>query len=303
MSLFGPPDIEKLKEKKNVKRLCKILLKENDFKLRKEAARALGVLGDPKAVPALLSILRHEIHVRVGLSNPSAFMELTSQNNELRTIAAHALGKIGDEGAVRSLTGIRDDESLSMTDGGLLFGDSGTRLRRAAASALGQIRANRSKPELPFGWPDDLPDRQWTTLSEPEGGPGPGGDIFKRAVGHWNADRYDEAVQDYNEARKLGLSSEYEAAAWHKLGQISLKQEEVHVASAQFLQALYLNPIDASTAYGCAAHLALIYEELDMKKDLVAAVDAAKEALALINTIMSPSAAEEVRVVVRKIYT
>jgi hypothetical protein len=48
MPLFGPPDIEKLREKHDTKALIKAL-KYRDTQVRCDAAEALAQLGDPLA--------------------------------------------------------------------------------------------------------------------------------------------------------------------------------------------------------------------------------------------------------------
>lgn len=53
MSLFGPPDVDKLKRDRNVKGLIKALGYHKDMSVAQNAAIALGELGDPQAVEAL----------------------------------------------------------------------------------------------------------------------------------------------------------------------------------------------------------------------------------------------------------
>ena len=48
MGLFGPPNIEKLKVRKNIKGLIEAL-KDKDEDVRKRAAWALGKIGDARA--------------------------------------------------------------------------------------------------------------------------------------------------------------------------------------------------------------------------------------------------------------
>ena len=66
MGLFGPPNIEKLKAKSNVKALIKALnykKTSTDYKhysVRQDAATALGELGDRRAVEPLILSLRDE---------------------------------------------------------------------------------------------------------------------------------------------------------------------------------------------------------------------------------------------------
>ena len=64
MPLFGPPDVEKLKARRDVNGLIKALSYEKDSKkdkplrTRSEAARALGEIGDPAVIPALVAALQ-----------------------------------------------------------------------------------------------------------------------------------------------------------------------------------------------------------------------------------------------------
>lgn len=55
--LFGTPDIEDLKQKRNVKALIRAL-KRSDQKSRIEAAKALEQIGDPVAVEPLVARLK-----------------------------------------------------------------------------------------------------------------------------------------------------------------------------------------------------------------------------------------------------
>jgi len=55
MALFGPPDVEKLKTKKNVKGLIKALNFYEDKEIRKKAACALGSIKDRRAIDPLIS--------------------------------------------------------------------------------------------------------------------------------------------------------------------------------------------------------------------------------------------------------
>ncbi len=58
MARFGPPDVEKRKQKQDVDRLIKSLADLKDASVRREAAEALGQLGDladPQAVDPLIA--------------------------------------------------------------------------------------------------------------------------------------------------------------------------------------------------------------------------------------------------------
>jgi HEAT repeat protein len=77
MGLFGPPNIEKMKAKRDVNGLCYIVTEDKDPILRCNAAKALGEIGDVRAVESLI-------------------FALEDRNVALRKAAAEALGKIGD---------------------------------------------------------------------------------------------------------------------------------------------------------------------------------------------------------------
>ena len=58
--LFGPPNVEKLKSKKDVKGLIKALQYGEDWQIRKDAAEAIGDIGDAKAVDPIIQVLNDE---------------------------------------------------------------------------------------------------------------------------------------------------------------------------------------------------------------------------------------------------
>jgi hypothetical protein len=58
MGLFGPPNVKKMIAKHDVRGLINVLLNQEDTELRKEAALGLSSLGDPQAIPPLITVLR-----------------------------------------------------------------------------------------------------------------------------------------------------------------------------------------------------------------------------------------------------
>jgi hypothetical protein len=106
MPLFGPPNVEKLEAKGNVKGLIKALGYEKDADVREAAALALGQVGDAHAMEPLIAVLKD------------------STGSE-RWAAASALGEIGDARAVESLINT--------------LGDKDGEVRRAAADALDKL--------------------------------------------------------------------------------------------------------------------------------------------------------------------
>ena len=58
MPLFGPPNVEKLKAKRDVKGLIKALGYQKDGHVRNAAAGVLGQIGDTRAVELLIAALK-----------------------------------------------------------------------------------------------------------------------------------------------------------------------------------------------------------------------------------------------------
>ena len=106
--LFGPPDVDKLKAKRDVTSLIKALAYQKDSLVRWLAAEALGNLGDARAVEPLIAALK-------------------DSDSSVRQRAAEALGKLRDTRAVEPLiTALKDRDSY---------------VRQRAADALDKIGA------------------------------------------------------------------------------------------------------------------------------------------------------------------
>jgi HEAT repeat protein len=110
MGLFGPPDVGKLKAKRDVKGLINALGYRKEPTIQRAAAEALGALGDTRAAPALIAALKS------GYSSA-----------DLRQVTAVALGQIGDARAVEALVDALKDKERNV--------------REAAAEALVRIGA------------------------------------------------------------------------------------------------------------------------------------------------------------------
>jgi HEAT repeat protein len=121
MPLFGPPNIEKLRKRRNIKALIKVLeydgLSLFSFSephgLRDAAAKALVEIGS-EAVEPLCKVLEDSW-------------------GDAKERAAWALGQIGDERAVRPLIAALEEDSKDP------LGRPETKVRCVAALALGQI--------------------------------------------------------------------------------------------------------------------------------------------------------------------
>lgn len=135
-SLFAPPDVERLKDRGDVKRLLEAL-QHTDAKRRRAAAAALGVVADSRAVRPLIAALRDE------------------ESFEVRAAVAGALGDLGDPMAVGPLTatvvdgggrparlrGFEPRQILDMAYQWKEFSEGSYPVRKAAVEALVKLRA------------------------------------------------------------------------------------------------------------------------------------------------------------------
>lgn len=113
MALFEPiePNVIKLKAARNVKALIKALRYTRNSDVRKNAASALGDLGDERAVEPLIEALKDE-------------------DKYVRKSAAEASGKLGDERLVEPLIEALNDEDWFVQE--------------KAAAALGKMGDTRA---------------------------------------------------------------------------------------------------------------------------------------------------------------
>jgi len=120
-------------------------LGDSDSEVRLAAAWALGDLGDPQAVPALIQALRDHWDVRRSAAEalvkigtpavPPLIQALGDSDWDVRRAAAEALGKLGDPQAIPALI-----EAL---------GDYRDDVRRAAQQAIQQIETKQSQTKRP----------------------------------------------------------------------------------------------------------------------------------------------------------
>jgi len=144
MPLFGPPKIEKMLTKMDVKGLIKALGYKKDRIVREHAVEALGQIADPLAVEPLIDILNHgSVPLRMTALQTGLGLELDRSlslyemeqaldfaiketDKSIRKTAALALGEIGDQRALKPL-------------GDLFINKDVADVRVAAAIALGNI--------------------------------------------------------------------------------------------------------------------------------------------------------------------
>ena len=173
MPLFGPPDVCKLRNKRDVKGLINALRYQKDSYVRGAAAEALGEIGDARAVRPLIAALKdRDVHGWVinalgligdaravkpliaeidgdGRENvatalgkigapavESLLAVLQDSRKEVRQAASRALGEIGDVRAVEPLIALLCDE------------DEDEKLRKSATAALGKIGDARAVEPL-----------------------------------------------------------------------------------------------------------------------------------------------------------
>ncbi len=130
------------------------LLNDRDLDVRAAAARALGKLADPDAVPALLGALEGRrpvpagvvtmglLHIGPAAATPLADGLARDRSATARAIAAELLGRLGGFQAA--------DELIST-----LHSDPDPGVRAAAARALGRIGVPRAVPALESALVDD----------------------------------------------------------------------------------------------------------------------------------------------------
>ena len=165
MSLFGPPDIEKLRVKNNIDGLIKALSYTKDSSIPPKAIFALGASKNPKAVEALITVMaQDDINLRAfaidelgGMGDLRAFQPvlraLDDKNLYVKSQAAKALGELGDKGAINALVSILDDipRKVSACKG---MTDFDVVLQRL--SGIRQLSMNAAGSLKKLGW---LPDK------------------------------------------------------------------------------------------------------------------------------------------------
>lgn len=146
MSIFGPPNVNKLTEKGDTKGLIKALAYPKDAEVRRKAAEALSDIADPQAVESLLIALEDEsAAVRaqaanalgsIGDSRSLDFLYKTLKDKEpsVRISAIWALHAIGDQTIVEPLIQMLEDPDKDV--------------RFTAASSLAEIADPRAIPML-----------------------------------------------------------------------------------------------------------------------------------------------------------
>lgn len=156
MPLFGPPNVDKLKAKDDVKGLIKAL-KYKDSSVRQAAAEALGAIGAPAVEPLIATIRRPGVNlgwitevVRVLLMIGDSAIEsliaaLRDKDIMVRIMAALALSHTGDRRAIEPfIAALKDEHAM---------------VRLSAAEALGKMGDPRATGPLSAALEDALANR------------------------------------------------------------------------------------------------------------------------------------------------
>jgi HEAT repeat protein len=139
MPLFGPPNVEKLKARRDIAGLVKALAYKKDSSVRKRAAGALGKIGwKPEKGEAealyLIAQRKWDECVKIGARAVEPLIAaLKDGEPDMRKAAAGALAKIGDARAVEPLIAALKDGEPDV--------------RKAAVGALGKIGWKPDKSE------------------------------------------------------------------------------------------------------------------------------------------------------------
>lgn len=146
--LFGQPDVYKLTARGSVKGLIRGLRQGKDARYRCGCARALGRVGDARAVEPLIGALRDDADPQVRACVAETLGQIgdaravdplvgaiSDSDKQVRLPASRALGRLGDARAVDPLSGALRDETNA-------------NVRACVAETLGQIGDTRAVDPL-----------------------------------------------------------------------------------------------------------------------------------------------------------
>jgi HEAT repeat protein len=124
MSLFGPPDIDKMKSRQDVDGLIKALSYKKDTQIRRLAADVLGDIKDTRATEPLIAAIQDTSDSRLRCTATKALAKiadsravgplianLNSSEWEVRLASVNALGVMGDARAVEPLFPLLTDSN------------------------------------------------------------------------------------------------------------------------------------------------------------------------------------------------
>ena len=172
MSLFGPPNVEKMKARRNIFGLTMALFYQKDRQVRTDAARALGDLKDVRAVHALIDAIiaahknrdftdKREVGEALEKIGTPAVEKLIDALKKRRAPVVEVLGNIGDARAVEPLIAALKNGSAPAAEALGKIGDiravepliaalknGSADVRKTAAGALGKLKDIRTVEPL-----------------------------------------------------------------------------------------------------------------------------------------------------------
>jgi HEAT repeat protein len=183
--LFGLPNVEALKEQRDIDGLLQALRHDDDY-VRLAAVQALGALGDPWAVEPVCGLMSDgaiairlaAIHALGALGDPRATRALCAalldKHLSVRLASARALGTLKDRRAIGSLCRATCDVTISVRLAAIqalgelndmravgslckLLTDWNAEIREAAARTLGAIKSPRSARAVCAALKDEVP--------------------------------------------------------------------------------------------------------------------------------------------------
>lgn len=145
MYVFRFKEIREMLEKEDVDSLVEVLTSQKPKEIRSDAAVALKMLANAKAVPALIETLKTDPSyvrtkatvalIEIGEPAVEALIPLIMHSNDdVGELAAKALGEIGDKRALEPLITALENKTRGV--------------RRYAAVALGELGDARAVPAL-----------------------------------------------------------------------------------------------------------------------------------------------------------
>jgi HEAT repeat protein len=198
MPFFGPPNVEKLKAKGNVKGLIKALSYKKDRTVRQSAAEALGEIGDVRAAEPLLAAFNDDESIRgsaikaLGQIGGTRVVNLLvaaqgAKDAETKKASLEALRQLGPAGvdAVLVIFQNTEEETVSRVMAAQALGqlgdprafdpllatlsdkDANEALREASAKALGHLGDLRAVEPLIATFDETDPDDyEWPLQTE-----------------------------------------------------------------------------------------------------------------------------------------
>lgn len=128
MWILGKPDIKKLVEKRDIKELEKVLLKDKDPQRRQDAAIGLADIGDPRALSSLIVALKDNVPT-------------------VREAVVNALGKLPNEYSISPLFSMLDDSAPFVQEAAIIaLGLVGSKMSFVVSTNMYlQLREYRSR--------------------------------------------------------------------------------------------------------------------------------------------------------------